>query len=275
MPRTHQETYHLCSRLDTRRGPTALQSALRYLPSYRAQVLLLLRGPRVLVEPLDRGRRRGRHGVPAVAGRRALAELGRRLRRGGRPPPRRRRPRGDLPGPGEWLAARRPQHRSRRPARRRRSHRLAAQPRTFELGVTLAPASPGPRLATEALRCVLAHLFADADAHRVVACLRTPATRRSRRSCGRVGHAARVAAGRGRLVQGRVDDARRYALRRELGRRPEARARPRLPPTGATRRRSAHRHRRHTCYDLLPSLRPGGAPPGRGAPHRRSSYGGS
>jgi len=132
--------------------------------------VLLLRGPRVLVEPLTED------DVAAVTAYRRSPDVARwqswdvdydeadarRLVAG--------RPAGDLPGPGEWLQL---AVRSTDRAVLHGDvgvHRLAAQPRTFELGVTLAPAAQGHGLATEALRCVLAYLFAEADAHRVVAC---------------------------------------------------------------------------------------------------------
>lgn len=46
---------------------------------------------------------------------------------------------------------------------------VAAQPHTVELGVTLAPAHQGRGLATEALRAVIAWLFAAHGTHRVLA----------------------------------------------------------------------------------------------------------
>jgi len=86
-------------------------------------------------------------------------------------------PAGDLPGPGRWL-----QLAVRSPDRAVLHgdvgvHRLPEQPDTFELGVTLAPEAQGRGLGTEAVRCVLAYLFAGvgsgagsgAGAHRVVA----------------------------------------------------------------------------------------------------------
>lgn len=134
---------------------------------YRAGVLL--RGPRVLVEPLAEA------DVAAFAAYRRVPDVARwqswdadydeaaarRLVAG--------QPAGDLPGPGEWL-----QLAVRSPDRADLHgdvglHRLADQPRTFELGVTLAPRAQGRGLATEALRCVLAYLCEDAGAHRVVA----------------------------------------------------------------------------------------------------------
>lgn len=48
-------------------------------------------------------------------------------------------------------------------------HRLVEQPDTFELGVTLAPASQGTGIGTEAVGAVLEFLFTEAGAHRVVA----------------------------------------------------------------------------------------------------------
>jgi RimJ/RimL family protein N-acetyltransferase len=48
-------------------------------------------------------------------------------------------------------------------------HRLADQPDTFELGVTLAPASQGVGVGAEAMGAVLEFLFAEEGAHRVVA----------------------------------------------------------------------------------------------------------
>lgn len=47
--------------------------------------------------------------------------------------------------------------------------RVAGQPDTFELGVTLAPAAQGQGLGAEAVARVLAFLFAEGQAHRVVA----------------------------------------------------------------------------------------------------------
>lgn len=48
-------------------------------------------------------------------------------------------------------------------------HTLAEQPHTYEIGVTLARASQGKGIATEAVRVVMGHLFHAAAAHRVVA----------------------------------------------------------------------------------------------------------
>ena len=48
-------------------------------------------------------------------------------------------------------------------------HTLEDEPDTYEIGVTLAPASQGAGIATEAVSRVLEHLFRDAAAHRVVA----------------------------------------------------------------------------------------------------------
>lgn len=48
-------------------------------------------------------------------------------------------------------------------------HAVRGQPGTFELGVTLAPASQGRGVATRALTAVLAHLFDVHGAHRVFA----------------------------------------------------------------------------------------------------------
>ena len=48
-------------------------------------------------------------------------------------------------------------------------HRLADQPDTFEIGVTLAPAAHGRGLAGEALTAVVDALFAVHGAHRVIA----------------------------------------------------------------------------------------------------------
>jgi RimJ/RimL family protein N-acetyltransferase len=134
---------------------------------------VLLRGPRVLVEPLDEA------DVAAFTAYRRSPDVARwqgwdvdydeadarRLVAG--------QPAGDLPGPGDWL-----QLAIRSPDRTVLHgdvgvHRLAEQPRTFELGVTLAPEAQGRGLGTEAVRCVLAYLFdatgSGADAHRVVA----------------------------------------------------------------------------------------------------------
>lgn len=49
-------------------------------------------------------------------------------------------------------------------------HRLADQPDTFEIGVTLAPAAHGSGLGTEAVTAVVDALFETHGAHRVVAC---------------------------------------------------------------------------------------------------------
>jgi RimJ/RimL family protein N-acetyltransferase len=135
---------------------------------------VLLRGPRVLVEPLAEA------DVAAFTAYRRSPDVARwqswdagyaeadahRLVAG--------QPAGDLPGPGEWLQL---AVRSQDGAVLHGDvavHRLADQPSTFELGVTLAPEAQGRGLGTEAVRCVLAHLFGDADgggagAHRVVA----------------------------------------------------------------------------------------------------------
>jgi RimJ/RimL family protein N-acetyltransferase len=48
-------------------------------------------------------------------------------------------------------------------------HTLEEQPATYELGVTLAPASQGRGVGTEAVARVIDHLFREADAHRVMA----------------------------------------------------------------------------------------------------------
>jgi RimJ/RimL family protein N-acetyltransferase len=48
-------------------------------------------------------------------------------------------------------------------------HVLADQPRTAEVGVTLAPGHQGAGLATEALGAIVATLFADHRMHRVIA----------------------------------------------------------------------------------------------------------
>jgi len=48
-------------------------------------------------------------------------------------------------------------------------HRLAGQPATFEIGVTLAPAEHGRGLGGEAVTAVIDALFATHGAHRVVA----------------------------------------------------------------------------------------------------------
>ncbi len=48
-------------------------------------------------------------------------------------------------------------------------HVLDDQPDTYEIGVTLAPASQGRGIGSEAVACVLHYLFADAGAHRVIA----------------------------------------------------------------------------------------------------------
>ena len=48
-------------------------------------------------------------------------------------------------------------------------HALVDQPDTYELGVTMAPASQGLRYAAEALRAVVDELFGEQSAHRVFA----------------------------------------------------------------------------------------------------------
>jgi RimJ/RimL family protein N-acetyltransferase len=48
-------------------------------------------------------------------------------------------------------------------------HTLNDQPSTYELGVTLAPASQGRGVGTEAVARVIDHLFREAGAHRMVA----------------------------------------------------------------------------------------------------------
>jgi RimJ/RimL family protein N-acetyltransferase len=74
-----------------------------------------------------------------------------------------------LPGPGDWLQL------AVRSTDRAALygdvavHRLADRPATFEIGVTLAPAAQGRGLGTEAVACVLRHLFTEGGAHRVVA----------------------------------------------------------------------------------------------------------
>lgn len=75
----------------------------------------------------------------------------------------------ELPDPGDWLQL----------AVRDRSgaplfgdvavHRLAEQPDTYEIGMTLAPQFQHRGIAHEAVARVLDHLFAEADAHRVIA----------------------------------------------------------------------------------------------------------
>lgn len=75
----------------------------------------------------------------------------------------------DLPAEGNWLQL------AVRPASGGplhgdvAVHRLADQPDTFELGVTLAPASQGLGIASEAVGAVLDFLFDEGAAHRVVA----------------------------------------------------------------------------------------------------------
>ena len=78
-------------------------------------------------------------------------------------------PAGDLPDAGGWL-----QLAVRSPDRAVlygdvAVHRLADQPDTYEIGVTLAPEAQGRGLGTEAVTGVLRHLFSHAGAHRVVA----------------------------------------------------------------------------------------------------------
>jgi RimJ/RimL family protein N-acetyltransferase len=173
MSRTRQETYHLCSRLDTRHGAVSSGRAPAGAGWRRYRAGVLLRGPRVLIEPLAEA------DVAAFTAYRRVPDVARwqgwdvdydaadahRLVAG--------QPSGDLPGPGDWL-----QLAVRSPDRAVLHgdvglHRPADQPHTFELGVTLAPQAQGRGLATEALRCVLAHLFDAGDggagAHRVVA----------------------------------------------------------------------------------------------------------
>ncbi len=133
---------------------------------YGARVLL--RGPRVLVEPLAEA------DVAAFAAYRRLPEVARwqgwdtsydeaDARRLVATQP------SGLPAAGEWL-----QLAVRSPGGDVLYgdvgvHRLADRRDTFEVGVTLAPAAQGRGLGTEAVRTVLAHLFAEAGAHRVVA----------------------------------------------------------------------------------------------------------
>ncbi len=78
-------------------------------------------------------------------------------------------PAGELPDPGDWLQL----------AVRDRSsgqlygdvavHRLAGQPDTYEIGMTLAPQYQHRGIATESVARVLEHLFTAAAAHRVIA----------------------------------------------------------------------------------------------------------
>ena len=79
------------------------------------------------------------------------------------------------------------------------------QPQTAEVGVTFAPASQGTGLATEALRAVVTRLFDAHDIHRVYAEDGRPQRRRAP-TARTAGLPVRGAAGRGRLVQRRVDD---------------------------------------------------------------------
>ena len=82
-----------------------------------------------------------------------------------------------------------------------------AQPGTFEVGVTFAPAHHGRGYATEAVAAVVDGLFEIAGAHRVIA----HADERNHAVRGAPAASrfpARVARRRGRLVQGGVDDAR-------------------------------------------------------------------
>lgn len=130
---------------------------------------MLIRAGRVLLEPL------GPADVQAFVAYRRLPEVARwqswdtgydeddarRLVAG--------QPAGDLPEAGEWL-----QLAVRDPQREAlfgdvAVHRLADQPDTFEVGVTLAPSARGRGIGTEAVAAVLGHLFGRAGAHRVVA----------------------------------------------------------------------------------------------------------
>ena len=93
-------------------------------------------------------------------------------------------------------------------------HRLADQPDTFEIGVTLAPAEHGRGFGTEAVTAVVDALFSVHGAHRVIAgcdARNDPV----HALLERIGHAPGVAPRRRRLVQGRVDDARRLRGARE------------------------------------------------------------
>ena len=83
---------------------------------------------------------------------------------------------------------------------------LTDQPATAEIGVTLAQASQGKGLATEALTAVVTELFEQLGMHRVFA----EADDRNvpvRRLLERLGFRCEARPSRGRLVQGRVVDA--------------------------------------------------------------------
>jgi RimJ/RimL family protein N-acetyltransferase len=79
-------------------------------------------------------------------------------------------PAGPLPAPGAWLQLAIHEGDAGGPLLGDVAvHTLADQPRSYELGVTLAPAAQGRGVATEALGRVVEWLVADHDAHRVLA----------------------------------------------------------------------------------------------------------
>jgi len=78
-------------------------------------------------------------------------------------------PTAGLPDPGRWLQLGIRDRHSRQLLGDVAVHCLADQPATYEIGITLAAASQGRGVATEAVGAVLHHLFTAAGAHRVVA----------------------------------------------------------------------------------------------------------
>jgi RimJ/RimL family protein N-acetyltransferase len=74
-----------------------------------------------------------------------------------------------LPPPGEWLQLAVRSHDRMILHGDVAVHRMPGQPATFEIGVTLAVASQGRGIGSEAVTRVLQHLFAEGAAHRVVA----------------------------------------------------------------------------------------------------------
>lgn len=75
----------------------------------------------------------------------------------------------ELPAPGDWLQLALHAAADARMVGDVAVHRLANQPATFEIGVTLAPAEHRRGLAREAVTAVIDALFTAHDAHRVVA----------------------------------------------------------------------------------------------------------
>lgn len=78
-------------------------------------------------------------------------------------------PTAGLPDPGRWLQLGIRDRATRQLLGDVAVHCLADQPATYEIGITLAAASQGRGVATEAVGAVLQHLFTTAGAHRVVA----------------------------------------------------------------------------------------------------------